>query len=292
MTDTDQPKFSHLLPQETLAALYAHSKHVTSDKRVYAGDASAPFVFPSDHKVLRSLDFFNIRPNDPVLLRGMSMAGSRVEHLNISEHHLEEIRFHQANLTDLNISKCSLCEVDFAGARLDGRMHRSRLEDCDFRSANLQLTRFTACHFAYCNFTGADLDGTVFSACTFEACDGILYAHIAWSDHGETGRGLSAVSTDTANSLPPQAVQYSAGCFSGTYQQLILWITRQRNVDRIEYGIDIEDAERRYQTRLRTAKMVNELMADQRQAHGLAPDPGSIQTDDFVIAISKAQEER
>ncbi|MCB0081156.1 MAG: pentapeptide repeat-containing protein [Caldilineaceae bacterium] len=133
------------------------------------------------------------------LSSGAELAGLAVEHLRLTQGHLQNANLSSAHLlsprlTDIKLSSCDLANADWfqtAGQRVqmtdcrlvgfaanesrwqDLRIERSLCTAVQFRFATLKRTIFADCDLRGANFQGTDLTGIQFRKCNL---DGVQFS--------------------------------------------------------------------------------------------------------------------
>jgi hypothetical protein len=103
-----------------------------------------------------------------------------------------------ANLKGADLSNANLSNANLSGADLSG----ANLKGADLSNANL----------SYAYLSGADLSGADLKGAKI-----VSVAQISFTGHGECGRTLIAIQTETA-------IYICCGCFAGSPDELRAWI--------------------------------------------------------------------
>ena len=119
---------------------------------------------------------------------------------------------------DVNLSGADLRSANLSGANLSG----ADLRSADLRSANLSGANLSDVNLSDVNLSGADLrsanlSDVNLSDVNLSGADGLCYAQVSFSGHGECGRMLTAIKRT-------EEIELFCGCFTGNVEALRQYI--------------------------------------------------------------------
>ena len=133
-------------------------------------------------------------------LEGAYLAGANLAGANLAWAYLEK-----ANLAGANLEGAYLAGANLAGANLAwAYLEKANLEKANLARANLEGANLARANLAWANLAWANLAGAVHR-----------FAQVAFSEHGECGRMLSAVVLKKG-----EEPRLFCGCFTGSIQEL------------------------------------------------------------------------
>jgi uncharacterized protein YjbI with pentapeptide repeats len=123
-----------------------------------------------------------------------------------------------ANLSDSNLIRADLYGADLYGANLYGaNLISADLNGADLNGADLYGANLYCANLSGANLSGANLSGADLIDAYLNGSKIVSVAQISFTGHGQCGRTLIAIQTETA-------IYICCGCFAGSPDELRAWI--------------------------------------------------------------------
>jgi len=106
----------------------------------------------------------------------------------------------------------SLREAVATAIKVGTNLRSANLSGADLRSADLRSANLSGA-----DLSGADLSGADLSDVNLSGADGLCYAQVSFSGHGECGRMLTAIKRT-------EEIELFCGCFTGNVEALRQYI--------------------------------------------------------------------
>jgi hypothetical protein len=143
-----------------------------------------------------------------VVASGANLKGADLSNANLSNANLSGADLSGANLKGADLSNANLSNANLSGANLKG----ADLSGAYLSGANLKGADLSNANLSYAYLSGADLSGADLKGAKI-----VSVAQISFTGHGECGRTLIAIQTETA-------IYICCGCFAGSPDELRAWI--------------------------------------------------------------------
>ena len=138
-----------------------------------------------------------------VNLSGADLRSANLSGANLSGADLRSADLRSANLSGANLSDVNLSDVNLSGA--------------DLRSANLSDVNLSDVNLSGADLRSANLSDVNLSDVNLSGADGLCYAQVSFSGHGECGRMLTAIKRT-------EEIELFCGCFTGNVEALRQYI--------------------------------------------------------------------
>jgi hypothetical protein len=135
-------------------------------------------------------------------------SGANLISANLISANLISANLSGANLSGANLSGANLNGAYLSGANLSG----ANLSYANLSHANLSGANLSGANLSYANLSHANLSGAYLKGAKI-----VSVAQISFTGHGECGRTLIAIQTETA-------IYICCGCFAGSPDELRAWI--------------------------------------------------------------------
>jgi hypothetical protein len=144
---------------------------------------------------------------------GANLSGANLSYVNLSYASLSGANLSGANLSYANLSHVNLSHANLSGAYLIS----AELNGADLSGASLSYAYLSGANMSYANMSHANLSGAYLNGADLKGAKIVSVAQISFTGHGECGRTLIAIQTETA-------IYICCGCFAGSPDELRAWI--------------------------------------------------------------------
>jgi uncharacterized protein YjbI with pentapeptide repeats len=144
---------------------------------------------------------------------GANLSYANLNGANLSDSNLIRADLYGADLYGANLYGANLISADLNGADLNGAdLNGADLNGADLYGANLYCANLSGANLSGANLSGADLIDAYLNGSKI-----VSVAQISFTGHGQCGRTLIAIQTETA-------IYICCGCFAGSPDELRAWI--------------------------------------------------------------------